>query len=160
MSNKGRQFGKLIVIEDLGISDLLCRCECGNVKLIKRWLFNTGRIRSCGCLLKGKRQRRPDAGIRLAYSEKKSLAKRIGVKFQLSLDQYKHLISQNCHYCDAVPALRGREGYEFIGQESLDRKDPNGDYTIDNVVSACLSCNRKKKDTPYDSYVCSLNLAA
>jgi hypothetical protein len=160
MDYKGRQFGKLTVIEDLGISDLLCHCECGNVKLIKRWLFDTGRVRSCGCLLKGKRQRRPDVGIRLAYSEKKSLAKRIGVRFELSLNQYKRLISQNCHYCDAAPVLRGRENYKFIGQESLDRKDPNGDYVISNVVSCCLACNHKKKDTPYEAYVRSLNLAA
>ncbi len=155
MDHKGRQFGKLTVVEDFGISDLLCKCECGNVKLIKRWLFNTGRVRSCGCLLKGKRQRRPDAGIRIVYANKKSHAKRIGVKFLLSLDQYKHLISQHCHYCNAAPVLRGWEGFKFIGQESLDRKNPNGDYTIDNVVPACLACNRKKKDIPYDSYVCS-----
>jgi 5-methylcytosine-specific restriction endonuclease McrA len=56
--------------------------------------------------------------------------------------------------------LRGWEGFKFIGQESLDRKDPYGHYTIDNVVPACLSCNRKKKDTPYDSYVRSLKLVA
>jgi hypothetical protein len=161
MNSTGRQFGKLIVIEDLGISDLLCQCECGNVKTIKRYYLirlKSRGVRSCGCQARGKRPRNVDAGVRLAYAEKKSLAKRIGVRFELSLDQYKRLINQNCHYCDAAPVLRGRENYKFIGQESLDRKDPNGPYTIDNVVPACLTCNRKKRDTSYDSYVCSLKL--
>jgi hypothetical protein len=151
----GAQFGKLTVIKDNGTSDLLCRCECGNVKTVKRYYLTRPKsrcVKSCGCTARGIRRRHIDAGIRFAYAEKKSLARRLGVRFELSLDQYKQLISQHCHYCNAAPVLRGRRGFQFIGQESLDRKDPNGDYVTSNVVPCCLSCNFRKGAKPYKDF--------
>src|SRR5262249_48700231 len=150
---------KLTVIRDVGTSDLLCRCECGNVKPVKRYYLTRPKsraVKSCGCTARGIRSRRSDAGIRFAYAEKKSLAKRIGVRFELTLNQYKRLISQNCHYCDAAPVLRGREGFKFVGQESLDRKNPYGHYTIDNVVPCCLSCNFRKGAKSYKEFKAQL----
>lgn len=29
----------------------LCRCDCGNEKVIRKWDLNSGKIKSCGCLM-------------------------------------------------------------------------------------------------------------
>jgi hypothetical protein len=161
MSEAEKRFGRLTVICEVK-GGLLCRCACGNFKVVKRYHLirpNSRGVKSCGCSARGIRPRSRDIGVRLAYSEKKYSAKRMEVEFDLTLNQYKRLISQNCHYCNKPPVLRGREGYKFIGQESLDRKDPYGDYTIDNVVPCCLSCNVKKNVRPYRAFMSDMELS-
>jgi len=54
----GKIFGKLIVIKYIetdkrGNSRWLCRCECGNKKIIYRQHLINGNTRSCGCLRNG-----------------------------------------------------------------------------------------------------------
>ena len=46
------QFGRLTAIEYAGGSKWLCKCSCGNEKLIKAILLVKGKTRSCGCLHK------------------------------------------------------------------------------------------------------------
>jgi hypothetical protein len=49
----GMKFGRLTVIEYAGQATnslWLCRCECGNEKVIKSGHFKNGSIKSCGCL--------------------------------------------------------------------------------------------------------------
>lgn len=52
----GKVFGRLTVIERAGsdkhgASTWLCRCQCGNEKVVQRGALNQGRVKSCGCLL-------------------------------------------------------------------------------------------------------------
>lgn len=49
----GRQFGRLLVIDDKGTCDarrITCRCECGVVKDYYPQHVRSGRTQSCGCL--------------------------------------------------------------------------------------------------------------
>lgn len=53
----GQRFGKLTVIrkeENAGVkgTSWLCRCDCGNEKVVKRELLQRGKTKSCGCLYK------------------------------------------------------------------------------------------------------------
>lgn len=45
----GKRAGKLVVEEWLPDSNLRCRCDCGNERLVRVGHFNTGKIKSCGC---------------------------------------------------------------------------------------------------------------
>ena len=152
----GFEFGRLRPVKHLGTvsrhSYYLCECVCGNLTSVRRDHLFDRSVLSCGCYGKEKRQRRPDAAIRWAYAEKKSNAKQKGIRFELTFSEFRELMHHNCHYCDAEPVLRGREGYKFIGQESLDRKNPYGHYTIDNVVPCCLSCNVRKGAKSYEEF--------
>lgn len=56
--------------------------------------------------------------------------------FHLTKEEYFNLLSQPCYYCNR--SLSEETG---IG---LDRKDNNGDYTIDNVVQCCGICNSRR----------------
>lgn len=48
----GKQFGKLKVIEYVGDSHYLCRCECGNEVVVKTSNLSNGNTNSCGCYQK------------------------------------------------------------------------------------------------------------
>lgn len=58
----GRVFGRLTVLRKVG-SDTkrrslwLCRCKCGNQKVIRKDSLTTGHAKSCGCLFIEKRKR-------------------------------------------------------------------------------------------------------
>lgn len=51
----GQKFGRLTVIEQskndrLGNRQWLCKCDCGNTKIIRTHDLKTGKVQSCGCL--------------------------------------------------------------------------------------------------------------
>lgn len=48
----GQRFGRLIVIKYVGKYKYLCRCKCGNKKIIYGYSLIDGTTKSCGCLRK------------------------------------------------------------------------------------------------------------
>lgn len=61
----GQKFGKLTVVEFYGIdkyrrANWLCKCECGNTKVVDGGSLKSGGVRSCGCIKKGTGKRRED----------------------------------------------------------------------------------------------------
>lgn len=71
-------------------------------------------------------------------------AKKSNVKC-LSWNEYQLLINinKNCEYCNIsennLPVLKLKPKYL-----TMDKKNPNGDYTLDNVCLACMRCNMLK----------------
>ena len=49
---QGQKFGKLTVVEYVGNSYWLTKCECGQDKVVHSYLLKTGKTKSCGCLHK------------------------------------------------------------------------------------------------------------
>lgn len=45
----GKRAGRLVVKERLPNSKWLCRCDCGNTRIVNTGHFNAGKIKSCGC---------------------------------------------------------------------------------------------------------------
>lgn len=70
-------------------------------------------------------------------------ARRLGVVFRLSFDQFKDLLYQPCHYCTVKPATFG----------GIDRKLPRLGYTIDNCVPCCWPCNWFKGKRDYKIFL-------
>lgn len=49
----GQRFGRLVVIGEANESGrVVCRCDCGNTKVIAKASLTSGATRSCGCLLR------------------------------------------------------------------------------------------------------------
>ena len=48
----GQRFGMLVVLKELGNRKVLCKCDCGNEKIVNKGHLLHGEIKSCGCLLK------------------------------------------------------------------------------------------------------------
>jgi len=50
----GEKIGKLTVLEYVGDAKWLCKCECGNTKVIDGKHLRSGETKSCGCLIEEK----------------------------------------------------------------------------------------------------------
>lgn len=74
---------------------------------------------------------------RLQYAAKVGgrLAMPKPVPCSLTLEQYAALVTQPCHYCGGALSRTGH---------GLDRKEPGGPYSIENVVPCCAHCNSVK----------------
>ena len=48
---KGQRFGKLVAVSYAGNKKWLCKCDCGNTKLIMGRHLRNGSTKSCGCIL-------------------------------------------------------------------------------------------------------------
>lgn len=69
------------------------------------------------------------------FKRAQTINKNIG--WFISYESWLTLVSQKCYYCDgALPET----GY------GLDRKNPTGQYVLDNVVSCCAECNKTKRN--------------
>ena len=56
----GKKFNMLTVIQELGGNKVLCKCDCGNEKVINKDNVKSGKVMSCGCLLRKKGRQRLD----------------------------------------------------------------------------------------------------
>lgn len=55
----GKRYGRLIVTKELCNDYVMCHCDCGKDKKIRKGLLMQGGIHSCGCL---RRETVPDHG--------------------------------------------------------------------------------------------------
>jgi len=87
--------------------------------------------------------------MRKKYLSTIKRAKERGLEFNLSLDYFKQLKSDDCCYC-GTPNMFLAHYCEVMGLKtpwmSIDRKDNSKGYIVGNVVSACFVCNRIKSN--------------
>ena len=67
------------------------------------------------------------------------------INFAISLEDFTEWLNKQngeCHYCKAK--LNVNKGHKMLDGDSIDRKDNNKGYTIDNIVLSCNRCNMAK----------------
>jgi hypothetical protein len=172
---KDQKFGRLTVISSSdninGRTVWLCRCDCGIEKIIKTENLRNGSTKSCGCLNNDKRSSRAKQmySARMKYDSPKiaSAAKIWKDRYNdgdISFEQFLELSQKNCYYCGSPPfgktnAAKGdskaskyalKEGYYIYN--GLDRIDPDGYHTTNNVVACCKFCNYAKHNRSLDEF--------
>lgn len=75
------------------------------------------------------------------YSFYKGNAKRRGIEFNLTEEEFLTYWQQDCFYCGSVIATIG-----------IDRIDSFVGYSENNIVSCCYECNVMKMDTNEDEW--------
>lgn len=105
---------------------------------------------------------RPGAAKRAKLRKIRWHAKRREIAMHLTDEFMVQMMELPCHYCGrppqqvAVPASRpGARVTETWLHNSIDRKDSDGDYTVDNVVPCCKYCQWAKNVKPYEVFVAS-----
>lgn len=86
------------------------------------------------------------ASLNGLYYEYIRSAKKRKKCFELTKEQFKHLTSQNCIYCNKVPSkiyYKPRCNGEYV-YNGVDRKDNSKGYTLENSVPCCYACNTIK----------------
>src|SRR5208337_2204156 len=86
------------------------------------------------------------------YSEYKRRATTRGTSFELTLDQFRHLVTLNCSYCGRSPEDRRGMG--------VDRHDNTVGYTLGNSISCCQICNMMKSDWPLTEFLSTVSAIA
>lgn len=164
---KGKVFG-VFTIKD-SFSDGLhiyftCTCSICNNTVNKTWNdLNTSLNKFCNnCRTSPILKPKGEAAFNRLLGIYKDSAKRRGLKWELTKEQFKNLTSSNCHYCGTPPeqivkganSIKGK--YKLNGQylnNGVDRKDSKKSYQIDNCVSCCKYCNIGKNDQSYKDYL-------
>lgn len=165
----GKRFNRLVVIQFLERKEygknrklfkrVLCQCDCGKVCEITVTSLKKKHSKSCGCLKmdRCKEKRKPYGQVpihrvMLAY---KSNAKRKGVVFNLTDEQFKQLILSKCSYCGDLPENLQKNGCistDYIRYNGIDRIDNNLGYEINNCIPCCHFCNFSKRNNTQEFF--------
>jgi hypothetical protein len=98
---------------------------------------------------------------RLLYSYQWNAKKR-GLSFELSIDEFRALTKGNCFYCNEPPSqviyqaapksekAKQQTAYVYSG---IDRKVNSIGYTLDNTVPCCHRCNTAKWDVDVEPFL-------
>lgn len=78
------------------------------------------------------------------YTQYKQRATKKAMPFSLTIEEFIHIISQNCHYCGSEPAAVHTHHKNHITFNGVDRVNSHQGYEPGNVVACCWICNRAK----------------
>lgn len=165
----GRRYGRWTVLgyhgrAKCGAIVLDCKCDCGNSKIVRKSDLMYGISTSCGCYRREytsrsfrKRNRKESAGHSqyVGYANK---AKKKGIKFNLSEDEFLSVASGDCWYCGRKPEESTGSHFGKVSgtgyfSNGVDRVDNSLGYELGNVQPCCQMCNRSKNKFGYKEFV-------
>jgi hypothetical protein len=179
----GKTFGKLIVIERTSKPEnsnkkdrfWLCKCECGNIKVVSSYNLRSGVVKSCGCLIsetaketgrKNAIDRKPynvlpfgEAALNSKYRGYQNNAKSRGHSFELTIEEFFDLSQQVCYYCGSEPSSVSKNYYgkgDFI-YNGIDRWNNSIGYKKENCVPCCGTCNYMKRTLSGEEFYKQIN---
>lgn len=165
------RYGRLLVVEHKGKDNRgkhlwLCRCDCGNEKVVVADNLSSGKSKSCGCLKKeflskkgnqfGLYKDRQVAMMKVQYSHLKRRHTQNNMSGEiLDFETFYTLSKSNCKYCgleyskeieDRLNESKNKKRLsdEVLRINGIDRVDSNIGYTKDNSVPCCKYCNFAK----------------
>jgi hypothetical protein len=162
----GQKFGRWTVIEIQRIKKnnesrvfWLCKCDCGNTKVVAARTLKSGDSQSCGCLKKERLHdsntlEEGEAGFNKVLKNYKRGARDRGLSFELDNDSFRKLTKGNCYYCGEEPKNIGKSlsitaDYIYNG---IDRLNNRIGYTIENSVTCCKRCNMMKMELSIEDF--------
>ncbi len=155
----GRKFGKLTVLKKISglgnhAAKILCKCDCGNEKIVWGGNLYQGSVQSCGCI---KSRTEDQRCITIAYNVYRRHATERDIEFNLGKEDFGTLILKECFYCGKKDSNTTRRKTKFQGELSLqhngvDRIDSSKSYDIANCVPCCRKCNHMKWDLSLDDW--------
>lgn len=172
----GQKFGKLLVIEEIGVLSARrrlwgCLCDCGNKRAATQCCLKDGSIKSCGCLMvenvlslpKHNKLPNGEAAFNCLFTSYINNAQSRGYSFELSREDFRTLMESPCYYCGSLrenkitgEASQFNGSYAYTG---IDRVDNHRGYTKDNVRPCCKVCNKAKhanSEEDFRKWVCQI----
>lgn len=162
----GRRFSGWLVVSSTPevvdhVARWFCRCDCGTERWVLAKSLTSSQSSDCGCSRLRKTKKTPGyASQTYCFNNYKyNSAKRRGLSWGLTREQFNEITQLPCHYCGAAPSNRVRAknsngDYVYSG---IDRKDSRVGYYGSNVVPCCAFCQRAKMDAPYEEFIAYLN---
>jgi hypothetical protein len=175
----GQRFGSLVVLGEShkkhSHTYWRCKCDCGKEHTTENNRLRRGAVKSCGCLrsahadqINSSRRTDPSQkGWKYHYHSYKNNTNARTLGFDLTIDQFRDICSQDCFYCGQPPSLEITGAYESAKRTSIrnqtrfhedfyqqtkilangiDRVDSERGYQISNIVPCCSICNYAKSN--------------
>lgn len=137
----------------------LCRCRCGTEKVVQGSLLTSGNTKSCGCFFKeAARERALPHGtaarnqVLAGYRHK---AKKNGILFSLTGEQFERIAKKPCFYCGKPPSNihKSTHGTGDFVYSGIDKVNFRKSYTINNTVPCCHICNFAKSNRSQGEFI-------
>ena len=179
LDRTGLKYGRLTVVKHSGKDKRnkylwLCKCDCGNEKIVVSDNLSSGKSNSCGCLkaeflansgfqFRGINNRE-DAVLKVQYSHLKRRHKKLDTTNSVfDFETFKKLSKGSCKYCglEYSKEIEDRLSERSDGKKlsdniikinGIDRIDSKIGYTEENSVSCCKYCNFAKHTMSEDEF--------
>ena len=179
LDRTGLKYGRLTVVKHSGKDKRnkhlwLCKCDCGNEKIVVSDNLSSGKSNSCGCLkaeflansdfqFRGINNRE-DAVLKVQYSHLKRRHKKLDTTNSVfDFETFKKLSKGSCKYCglEYSKEIEDRLSERSDGKKlsdniikvnGIDRVDSKVGYTESNSVSCCKYCNFAKHTMSEDEF--------
>jgi hypothetical protein len=95
----------------------------------------------------------------ILFSNYRSKCKSKQWKFELTFEEFKNLVTSNCHYCNLEPnksrqeRAASRQNITPIYFNGIDRKDSGEGYIHGNCLPCCEDCNKAKRSLSYEMFL-------
>lgn len=135
-------------------------CDCGNKKKMSTSTLIHGSTVSCGCIgrvnrIKSRQRPHGLANLNYKYLSYRARARKSGITFSLSQQDFKEIIDKNCNYCGSEPSMphttRSYNGLYI--SNGIDRIDSSGGYVCGNMVACCKLCNIMKNKLTAEEFI-------
>lgn len=158
----GTTFGLLQTVSYIGPSPRRwhCVCQCGTECTQIEYNLVRGFVTSCGCKQFESKEPAGLVGFRKVLGNYQTNAKKHSRVWDLTEDQFRAIVTSNCHYCNIPPrqvsfsgrlaATRQRSSFLYNG---IDRLDNSLGYTLANSVPCCNQCNLSKKNYSLTEFI-------
>lgn len=148
----GHRFGRLVVIKPMGHNSKgralwLCKCDCGNERIINVECLKYGYSKSCGCLRAEGNSKRTHG---LSFSRLWRIHSQMKVRcYDKKSDAYKNYGARGITICDEWLGENGLKNFSewaysngYSEKLTIDRKDNSKGYSPDN----CRWTDRKTQN--------------
>jgi hypothetical protein len=117
------------------------------VRDVQSSALQRGKTKGCGCR-QAERVSLPEgvAARNDLFGRYRAGAKKRGLEFSLTREQFDTLVVQSCTYCKTPPStvLRYKMKNTSILYNGIDRRDNRIGYTAENCAPCCEICNKWK----------------
>lgn len=155
---EGKRFGKLVLTEYIGMigksqhkrAKWRCICDCGKIREVDITSLKSGNTTSCGC----SRIRDIREHIeKRTFGQHLSNAKTREYKNFLSKEQFVEIARKCCTYCKGISIRMNRSTGKTCELNSVDRRDNEPYYKLENSQSVCFVCQTMKMDMKHEEFL-------
>src|SRR5258708_34992132 len=137
----GQKFNRLLVLEKQASNKGVmwkCLCDCGNITIVRSDGLRQNKIKSCGCLNNSPKKEIGYSAKYRKYDAYIRSAKKRNLIFELSLEEFIQITSQNCYYCGRLPEQITKTSSSSIYiSNGIDRKNNQLGYILNNCLPCC-----------------------